>query len=73
MPNQDGTGPQGQGPKTGRGFGLCQGAARIAGWGNGFCRRFFSATRSTTDLDREEQWLGQRLAVIREEKQKKDR
>ncbi len=24
MPNKDGTGPQGQGPKTGRGMGSCQ-------------------------------------------------
>ncbi len=26
MPRQDGTGPFGQGPNTGRGMGLCQGA-----------------------------------------------
>ncbi len=26
MPAKDGTGPRGEGPKTGRGFGNCQGA-----------------------------------------------
>jgi len=33
MPGQDGTGPQGMGPKTGRGFGPC-------GLGLGWRRRF---------------------------------
>lgn len=35
MPNFDGTGPQGRGPKTGRGFGPC-------GLGLGWRRRFGS-------------------------------
>ena len=31
MPNQDGTGPQGKGPKTGRQMGKCKGTKPIAG------------------------------------------
>ena len=46
MPNQDGTGPQGQGPRTGRGLGACQdgnaqprpGAGRNLGRGRGLGR-----------------------------------
>lgn len=39
MPGQDGTGPQGQGPMTGRGLGPCgQGLRR--GFGRGFGRSF---------------------------------
>jgi hypothetical protein len=37
MPGLNGTGPQGQGPLTGRGMGYCQGAAG-AGAGAGFGR-----------------------------------
>ncbi len=38
MPNKDGTGPNGNGPKTGRQEGNCEGAEPIArGNGNG-CR-----------------------------------
>jgi len=33
MPRLDGTGPQGQGPRTGRGLGNCQGlAGRFCRW-----------------------------------------
>ncbi len=35
MPRRDGTGPAGQGPLTGRGFGNCTGA-RNAVYGNGY-------------------------------------
>ncbi|MCK4997181.1 DUF5320 domain-containing protein [Candidatus Pacearchaeota archaeon] len=36
MPNKDGTGPNGNGPKTGRQLGNCEGAEPIArGNGNG--------------------------------------
>ena len=38
MPNMDGTGPIGNGPATGRGFGRCEGAAGI-GFGRCFGRR----------------------------------
>ena len=31
MPNRDGTGPEGKGPKTGRQMGDCEGAKPVAG------------------------------------------
>ena len=37
MPNKDGTGPEGKGPKTGRQMGNCEGA-RSAGRGLGLYR-----------------------------------
>lgn len=46
MPFRDGTGPWGQGPLSGGGFGPCgvgrrfdYGVARNAGWGRGYARR----------------------------------
>ena len=33
MPNRDGTGPEGKGPKTGRQMGDCEGAEPVAGKG----------------------------------------
>ncbi|MBT4334362.1 DUF5320 domain-containing protein [archaeon] len=36
MPNRDGTGPEGKGPKTGRQMGKCEGA-KSAGRGLGPC------------------------------------
>lgn len=39
MPNFDGTGPQGYGPLTGRGFGPCNGGAG-RGFGRGFGRGY---------------------------------
>lgn len=36
MPAQDGTGPLGKGPLTGRGLGPCQRAFARQGYGNGF-------------------------------------
>jgi len=40
MPNKNGTGPLGQGPKTGRQMGNCEGAEPVAGrgFGRGFGR-----------------------------------
>jgi hypothetical protein len=38
MPQRDGTGPNGQGPLTGRRFGNCKGSSRLNG-GFGFGRR----------------------------------
>jgi len=35
MPNKDKTGPEGNGPKTGRQMGDCEGAEPIAGYGMG--------------------------------------
>ncbi|MCD4750773.1 MAG: DUF5320 domain-containing protein [Thermoanaerobaculales bacterium] len=49
MPGRDRTGPQGQGPMTGRGLGLCRGVdemgganavGRGMGWGRGMGRGF---------------------------------
>ncbi len=40
MPNRDGTGPRGEGPKTGRQEGNCEGAKPIRrGLGRGFKKR----------------------------------
>ena len=36
MPNRDGTGPEGKGPRTGRQMGNCEGAEPVAGRGQGF-------------------------------------
>ena len=39
MPNRDKTGPSGQGPATGRGFGPCGGRKGLGrGLGRGLCR-----------------------------------
>jgi len=51
MPNKDGTGPQGKGPKTGRQMGNCKDAKPVFGRGLGPCgrglgRRFFRRQRS---------------------------
>jgi hypothetical protein len=35
MPNRDGTGPEGKGPKTGRQMGDCDGAEPVGGRGFG--------------------------------------
>ena len=35
MPNRDGTGPEGKGPRTGRQMGDCEGAEPVAGRGRG--------------------------------------
>ncbi|MBU2576185.1 MAG: DUF5320 domain-containing protein [Nanoarchaeota archaeon] len=35
MPNKDGTGPEGKGPKTGRQMGECEDAEPVAGNGRG--------------------------------------
>ena len=52
MPNMDGKGPEGKGPKTGRQMGKCKGAEPVCprgrfgrgrGFGRGFGRRFNNA------------------------------
>lgn len=40
MPQGDRTGPRGEGPKTGRQLGECEGAVAQGGFGRGFGRRF---------------------------------
>ena len=71
MPRRDGTGPAGQGPKTGWGFGPCGGGMR-RGWGcwsGGFrTRRFASPKDEVAALDYEEKMFEEGLSAIREEK-----
>ena len=51
MPNMDGTGPEGKGPKTGRQIGKCEGAITTGrgcgpcgrGFRRGLGRRFFNS------------------------------
>ena len=53
MPRFDGTGPNGNGPLSGRGMGRCQQSGGFGrGNGRGICRRFFSLNNS---LNQEEQ------------------
>jgi hypothetical protein len=67
MPNLDGTGPMGQGPRTGRGMGRgCCGGCRC-GRGFGF-RRFFSSKNELATLEDEEKMLEEELVAVREEK-----
>jgi len=72
MPKFDGTGPNGQGPMTGRGFGPCggnmgQGFGRRGGCGFGF-RNFFSNKNELAALEEEEKILEEELAAIKEMK-----
>jgi len=70
MPKLNKTGPMGQGPRTGREMGVCNGAMR-RGWGcwggYGF-RRFVSPKNELAALEDEEKMLENELAAIREEK-----
>jgi hypothetical protein len=67
MPNQDRTGPNGQGQMTGRGLGPCgQGLARGRGFGRGFCRRTVTPVNLTKD--QEKKILQAELAEIEAEK-----
>lgn len=71
MPRFDGTGPQGQGPRTGRGMGPC---GRGLGWGRGLWSgrghgfRGASPKNELTALENEEKVLEEELAAVREEK-----
>lgn len=66
MPNLDGTGPLGQGPRIGRGMG--RGCCRLK-CGRGFgLRRFFSFKKDLSVLEEEEKILVGELDAIREEK-----
>lgn len=72
MPRLNGTGPIGQGPRTGRGMGFCGGGFRQGwgcqgGYGYGF-RRFISPKNELVALEDEEKVLEEELAAIREEK-----
>ena len=68
MPRFDGTGPQGRGPGTGRGLGLC-GYGFHHFWG--YHPRHFrrpSRTEELTSLEEEEKFLQEELEAVREEK-----
>ncbi len=70
MSRGDGTGPMGQGPRTGRGLGPCRGGFRMGcGCGCGYGRgRFASPKNELTALEAEEKILEEGLAAVREEK-----
>jgi len=72
MPKLDRTGPNRQGPKTGRGMGNCEGGAgKSYGCRNGYAfgsRRFISDKNELVSLEYKEKALEEELAVIREEK-----
>jgi len=71
MPRQDGTGPMGFGPRTGRGVGPCGFGAGPAcscrGCGCGY-RRFASPKNELSALENEEKMLEEELSAVREEK-----
>lgn len=76
MPNKDGTGPQGMGPMTGRGFGPCAGgmgfrrgfrrAGRGFGRGFGFNRAFAGSVEFTKT--EQKKILEEELKELEEEK-----
>ena len=86
MPNQNGMGPNGQGPRTGRGLGPCgdgirQGYGRQGnfgrgrgfsgnGSGRGFFGRLFGSREDEVSLEDREKMLEEELRAIREEKAK---
>jgi len=72
MPNRDKTGPMGQGPSTGRGFGPCGGGVRRGfggGCGRGFGRglgRYFGWNQPQTEAERKESLIDYRKALEEE-------
>ena len=71
MPKFDRTGPQGQGPRTGRGMGSCGGGIGYGcpyntGFGQGIGRRFFSKKEESEILDTEVEELEAELKAIKE-------
>ena len=75
MPNFDGTGPNGAGPKSGRGQGRCgnsqnQGLGQGRGQGRGFGRGFGQGNwNNFNSLNEEESFLKERLKAIQELKE----
>ncbi len=70
MPNLNRTGPQGAGPRTGRGMGKCAPGNNLRfgfgrGYGVGRGRRFFNAPQATEQ--EEKQALQDELKALREE------
>lgn len=75
MPNLDGTGPTGQGPRTGMGMGNrgfwsrmfrggCCGGCRF----KECCRRFTNSKDSLSVLENEEKILTEQLEIVKKEK-----
>ena len=80
MPKLDGTGPTGQGPKTGRGNGNCSGG-RGMGWGRGygcgcggglFGRMFYTKEERDEMLKDRETMLENELKAVKEELAQKE-
>ena len=70
MPGQDKTGPQGYGPRTGRGFGPCGEGFRRGygrGCGRGYGRRFAQEPEMTEEQEKE--FLEQELQVVNSQKE----
>lgn len=77
MPRFDGTGPNGQGPRTGRGMGMCRGMG--FGYGNGYgngcgCQGYgfgmnsmYSPKNRANLLKTQAQYLENELGALREE------
>jgi len=68
MPGQDGTGPLGYGPLTGRGWGPCGGGMR-RGFGRGFGRGLGFRRQLTLTKDEEKKILEAEIKEIELEKQ----
>ena len=69
MPGQDGTGPMGEGPMTGRGLGLCGGSRawrRTFGRGAGWRRSGISLTKEEQKkiLEAEKQEIDKRIEEL---------
>lgn len=74
MPKFDGTGPTGQGPRTGRGMGSCRGGMGIGcmrGNGAGLGRRFYTKTEESEMLKEEAEILEEELRAIKERLEEK--
>jgi hypothetical protein len=68
MPGQDGTGPLGQGPLTGRGLGPC-GCGMRRGFGRGYGRGFGFRRQVALTKEEEKKILEAELKEIETEKQ----
>ncbi len=74
MPLFDRTGPQGYGPRTGRGFGPCGDGFGRRGYGRGrgfrFWNRPLSKQEITEDIDQYEKYLKEELKDLEEERKR---
>jgi len=65
MPNNDKTGPKGQGPMTGRGMGACGNGNNTGGFGRGRGCGMGLRRNSSLSLDDQEKLLEERLEEVR--------